>query len=564
MRDIENDVTSARLETTLTGSSSFTMTLMDPEWRWTTSPFFTARSTLTLDGLTYTLAAANRRGPRLEAVFEPWLVAALRQVTTTKKARRGPKMSRARFMADMVTEIPGATVTAPEMNLRQPVAKPEQAGRTKPYEFRRGEPGSRESSWDAMQRLSEEVGWRCFEHAGVIWIASDDWLTAQPPIAVVTPAAGFLAGDLEFDWDTGMPAASMTVPCLAGRWAAPPGGLVAVTKCGAANGAWLVQTVTREIGSSVVRVELTRWRPRLPEPAPETDQPDSQGSPAAGGGGGNGGTGDAPPAIAALIRRVAQETGVDPALIAAICKQESNYNPRARSPVGAMGLMQLMPATARGLGVTDPWDPYQNLLGGAKYIKQQLATFGGDLRLALAAYNAGPGNVKRYGGVPPFDETQAYVRIVQANYNEFRAAAGPAGGQDVGGSAGAAAGKPLPPGFPVGGGPYGGTHTRGNWQSDNALDIMCPVGTPVYSVADGVTTSQIGAFASTEAVLAGLRVNVTHNDGGASYYAHLSKLLVVANQRVSRGQILGYSGRAGPAHLHFGVRPPDRPQRYYP
>lgn len=105
--------------------------------------------------------------------------------------------------------------------------------------------------------------------------------------------------------------------------------------------------------------------------------------------------------------RIAQEEGVDPDLFLRLIQQESSWNPAARSSAGAYGFAQLMPGTAADLGV-DPTDPLQNLRGGARYLRQQLDTFG-DIRLALAAYNAGPGNVRKYGGVPPFRETQNYV-----------------------------------------------------------------------------------------------------------------------------------------------------------
>ena len=124
---------------------------------------------------------------------------------------------------------------------------------------------------------------------------------------------------------------------------------------------------------------------------------------------------------AAEITAAATANGVDPALLAGLVKQESGFNPSAGSPAGARGLTQLMPGTAAGLGVNNVLDPVQSLNGGAKYLKQQLDAFGGDVTKALAAYNAGPGAVQRFGGVPPYAETQNYVRVVQANAAAYRA-----------------------------------------------------------------------------------------------------------------------------------------------
>jgi soluble lytic murein transglycosylase-like protein len=120
------------------------------------------------------------------------------------------------------------------------------------------------------------------------------------------------------------------------------------------------------------------------------------------------------------ITAAAQRHGIDPALLAGLVRQESNFDPTAGSPAGARGLTQLMPGTAAGLGVTDVTDPLQSLDGGAKYLKQQLDAFDGDVTKALAAYNAGPGAVQRYGGVPPYAETQNYVQKVQAFAAAYR------------------------------------------------------------------------------------------------------------------------------------------------
>lgn len=116
-------------------------------------------------------------------------------------------------------------------------------------------------------------------------------------------------------------------------------------------------------------------------------------------------------AWAPLVEPIAARYGLDTELVLRVIEAESGGNPQAVSPKGAMGLMQLMPETARALGISDPFDPAQNIEGGVRYLSHLLRRFG-DLRLALAAYNAGPGAVERYGGVPPFPETQRYLERI--------------------------------------------------------------------------------------------------------------------------------------------------------
>ena len=122
-----------------------------------------------------------------------------------------------------------------------------------------------------------------------------------------------------------------------------------------------------------------------------------------------------------IIKQAAQQHGVSEGLIKAVMHTESGFNVNARSPVGAQGLMQLMPATARRFNVSNAYDPQQNINAGAKYLAWLLKRFNGNTALVLAGYNAGEGNVKKYGGVPPFRETQDYVRRVTSRYNNLYA-----------------------------------------------------------------------------------------------------------------------------------------------
>ena len=121
-----------------------------------------------------------------------------------------------------------------------------------------------------------------------------------------------------------------------------------------------------------------------------------------------------------LIEEYSKKNNLDADFVKAVVKQESGFNPKATSHCGAAGLMQLMPGTAKGLGVTNPYDAEQNVKGGTKMLANLLKTYGGNKELALAAYNAGGGAVKKYGGIPPYAETQRYVKNVISMYGKMK------------------------------------------------------------------------------------------------------------------------------------------------
>ncbi|MGN7942859.1 phage tail tape measure protein [Metabacillus sp. 22489] len=263
---------------------------------------------------------------------------------------------------------------------------------------------------------------------------------------------------------------------------------------------------------------------------------------------------------ASYINQAATKYGVNPFLIAAIIQQESGFNPKAVSPAGARGLMQLMPGTARDLGVSNSFDPFQNIMGGTKYIAQQLKTFGNDIQKALAAYNAGPGNVRKYGGIPPFRETQNYVNKVLANFNKLAGSANNIA--TTFSSASQSVADYYKNNFRV-------TSKFGQKESfrsspHKGLDLANgKQGDPVKALRGGKVIT--AAYSKT----AGYWVVVQQDDGTVAKYMHMQKgLNVKAGQKVSAGQQLGKvgnTGRSTGAHLHIQIEQNGKaidPQKY--
>ncbi|MBP0440411.1 lytic transglycosylase domain-containing protein [Tianweitania sediminis] len=211
------------------------------------------------------------------------------------------------------------------------------------------------------------------------------------------------------------------------------------------------------------------------------------------------GAANANPAIAGLVRRIAREEGVNENQFLALVYQESRFNPCANSPAGAIGLAQLMPDTAGDLGV-DPYNIEQNLRGGARYYKQQLRKYNGNVSLALAAYNAGSGNVNKYGGIPPFKETQGYVaNITQKWLPAF-------GGSDK-------SGMPLNYG---GGGAYEGARTS----TMNAMGLTAAMGEGSGDVMSWLT--QFGGLGSGT-----IQDSWDHNSGARNANMELMNRLIL-------------------------------------
>lgn len=260
------------------------------------------------------------------------------------------------------------------------------------------------------------------------------------------------------------------------------------------------------------------------------------------------------------INAAAKKYGLNPWFIASIIKQESNFNPTAGSGAGARGLMQLMPATAASLGVKNVTDPGQNVMGGTKYIKDMLVKYDWNPVLALAAYNAGPGNVGKYGGVPPFKETQDYVVKIPNNFKTYTGEKLTSKNVKWQGEMTSSSGSSLGSGaakdfinkwrisadFPRY--PGGGYHSGIDFAGAGILNTPLPCFHAGTVISAGWKTSY------------GNTVVVRDNSGNYHYYAHLNSIAAKAGQKVAVDTVIGTIGSTGNStgpHLHYEVRPPN-------
>jgi hypothetical protein len=269
---IDEAVTGGELERTIEGASTLTLTLHDPKRTLLQSGMFGYAIQVSLDGERFRLVKVSKSGDDLTLTFEDRVVALLRQHDKPRKASRG-KLTRAQFALSLVREIkPPVQFVCPELKVRQPVAG--QTDRRKlrkalPYQFRRGgTDGTQEDSWTCLQRLAQEVNWRCFVSAGAVWFISDEALVkARRLTAISEQTLG--VGSVDFDVDDGKVSSEVTVTCRARRWATPPGSIVQLSGLGPADGQWLVASVRRGLYDADATITLRRPTRKLAEPAPE-------------------------------------------------------------------------------------------------------------------------------------------------------------------------------------------------------------------------------------------------------------------------------------------------------
>jgi len=269
---IADSIVGGELERTIAGASTLSLTVHDPDRALLQSGMFSYAIDVTLDALRWRLVKVGKSGDDLNLTFEDRIVALLRQHAKPRKATRG-NLTRAQFALSLVREVkPPVRFVCPELRKRQPVvgaADRRKLRKALPYQFRRGgTSGEKEDSWTCLQRLAQEVNWRCFASAGAIWFISDTQLLLAPKKTVVTEKTEGVSA-IDFDLDSGKRVNEAQVTCRARRWATPPGSLVELQGVGPANGLWLVSDMHRGLYDADAQITLKRASSPLKEPAPE-------------------------------------------------------------------------------------------------------------------------------------------------------------------------------------------------------------------------------------------------------------------------------------------------------
>jgi cell wall-associated NlpC family hydrolase len=257
--DLIGAMTDLTVRQTVTGASTVDVTLADAKRTLVTSAALTSRSRIVLDGAGYTLVSVSKSGARVTLTFEDDAVAELRRHNGVRKAKPGTT-TRAGFVTTLIREVPDLRVVVAPGSSKNLVELSRGSGASS------GGTESKEDTWTAAGRIMGEIGWRVYAYRGTVYVAPDKWLIAHNGTPYVLSPDSKGVHDIDFQWDTGKPAATATITADAGFHDLAPGSPVTLQKMGPANGSWLVETIERSTYSKKVTVSAIRPQPVLPEP----------------------------------------------------------------------------------------------------------------------------------------------------------------------------------------------------------------------------------------------------------------------------------------------------------
>jgi cell wall-associated NlpC family hydrolase len=266
--DLLSALTECSVRQTITGASTVNITLADAKRSLVTSAALTTRSRLVLDQAGYALVSVSKSGARVTLTFEDDAVAELRTHTGTRKAAAGTT-TRAGFVTALVREVPDLRVVVAPGSSKNLVELSRGSGSSVTSQAAR-EKKDREDTWTAAGRIMGEIGWRVFCYRGTVYVAPDSWLIAHNGTPFVLSPGSEGVHDIDFQWDTGKPAATATITADAGFRDLAPGTPITLQHMGVANGSWLVETIERTTYSKKVTVTAIRPQPVLAEPAEES------------------------------------------------------------------------------------------------------------------------------------------------------------------------------------------------------------------------------------------------------------------------------------------------------